>query len=508
MHIEFNRYDQIVLQQQQQYIPREGRSFDDRKCSSQLMKMEEIKNTTKTKQSQEQKLRAESNELIKLLEEEIRRVTELKAQNDKLLQQLSQLSERNNTHKISKLDITLNMAQFEKATKDLDNMQVFKYRDPDWVVVPWTVFSSPNFRMYQLEKGTSGSPAVYPDPDRKEEIEEVLDKSIKANVLPASFMADPQEDAIYARTRSAAHIGTIYDIYYQHKKEDPVFSHAKLVKPFAPIGYTKIETLDRRHTVLNVVLPIRYNPSGFTAFLSNFTTLTYPRFNRWQLTVVYYGEADKAEEMNNLLTTRANEQKYKDYHFLSVSVNYTRGQAIVKGVESWKHSDILTVVTEAHVVFDVHFLHRCIKFAVRGSQVYYPYIFGLYNPTTVYKRKYNFIPSFNKQMVLNVHKGYWLDQEYSTWAAYRSDILSLPGLRDLAGKWYNDVVLFRLMAKAQFTIVRAPDRGLFMAWHQVQCDPDKEPEGYYASCMDNKARLMGPPHTLGMIAFGIKTKAF
>ena len=508
VHIEFNRYDQIVLQQQQEILVKEGRSFSDKKCGSQLLKLEEIRNASHAKHSQEQKLRSESARLIILLEEEIRRVKELKAQNDKLLQQLNQLSERNNSHVISKLDINLNMAQFEKATKELDNKQVFKYRDPDWVVVPWTVFSGPNFQVYQLEKGTSGSPAVYPEPDRKEEIEEALDKSIKSNILPASFMADPQEDNIYARTRSAAHIGTIYDIYYQHKKDDPVYSYARLIKPFAPVGYTKIETLDRRHTVLNVVLPIRFNPSCFAAFLTNFTMLTYPRFHRWQLTIAYHGQPDKAEEMEKMLKEYATEQKYKDYHFLRLPANYSRGQAIIKGVESWKRSDILTVVTEAHIVFDVHFLHRCIKFAVRGSQIYYPYTFGLYNPNIVYKRKYNFIPSFNKQMVLNVHKGYWLDQDYSTWAAYRSDILSLPGLTELTSGWHNDVMIFRLMARAQFTIVRAPDRSLFLAWHEMHCDPDKEPEGFYAVCMEDKARLMGPPHTLGMIAFGIKTKAF
>ena len=443
-----------------------------------------------------------------MLEEEIRRVKELKAQNDKLLEQLSQLSERNNSHKIGKLDIYLNMAQFEKATKEMDNSHVFKYRDPEWVVMPWMVFSNPNFPVYQLEKGISGPPAVYPEPDRREELEEVLDKAIKSNILPSSFMANPQEDNIYARTRSAAHIGTVYDVYYQHKKEDPVFSHARLIKPFAPIRYTKIETLDRRHTVLNVVLPIRYLPLDFAAFLSNFTALAAPRSHRWQLTVAYHGEIDKAEEMDNILRQHASQHRYKDFHFLRLPSNYSRGQAITKGVESWKRSDILTVVTEAHIVFDVHFLQRCIKFAVRGSQIYYPYIFGLYNPNIVYKRKYNFVPSFHKQMVLNVHKGFWLDQVYNTWAGYRSDILSLPGLDDLTDGWSNDVMIFRLMARAGFTIIRAPDRGLFMSWYRMHCNPEKEPEGYYASCMDDRARLMGPPHTLGMILFGIKTKAF
>lgn len=509
VHIEFNRYDQIVLQQQQGMTIREGRpAFNDKKCGSQLRKLEEIRNASQAKHEQEQKLRAESNQLIEMLEEEIRRVKELKAQNDKLLQQLGQLAERNKSHKIDKFDINLNMAQFEKATRDLDNVQVFKYRDPDWVVVPWTVFSSPNFQVYQLEKGTSGPPAVFPEPDRKEEIEEVLDKSIKSNILPSSFMANPQEGAIYARTRFAAHIGSIYDVYYQHKKEDPVFSYARLIKPFAPMRYTIIETLDRRHTVLNLVLPICFRPSEFSGFLSNFTMLTNPRFHRWQLTVAYYGQADKADEMKKILKQHAAEHRYKDFHFLQLPSNFTRGQAIVKGVESWKRNDILTVVTEPHIVFDVSFLQRCIKFAVRGSQVYFPYAFGLYNPNIVYKRKYNFIPSLNKQMVLNVHKGFWLDQEFNTWAAYRSDILSLPGLNELTSKWHNDVMLFRLMAQAQFTIVRAPDRNLFMVWHRIHCDPDKEPDGYYAACMDNKARLMGPPHTLGMIAFGIKTKAF
>ena len=508
VHIEFNRYDQIVLQQQQGIMVKEGRQLSDKKCASQLMKLEEIRNASHIKHTQEQKLRSESARLVSMLEEEIRRVKELKAQNDKLLHQLNQLAERNKTHMVSKLEVNLNMAQLEKATKELDDMKVFKYRDPDWVVMPWTVFSGPNFQIYQLEKGISGSPAVYPEPDRKEEIEEVLDKSIKSNVLPSSFMADPQEDKVYARMRYAAHIGTTYDVYYQHKKEDPVFSHARLIKPFAPLGYTKIETLDRRHTVLNVVLPIRYNPLCFIAFLTNFTVLTYPRLHRWQLTVAYYGQADKADEMETILKQQASEQKYKDYHFLRLSSNYSRGQAIIKGVESWKRSDILTVVTEAHIVFDIHFLERCIKFAIRGSQIYYPYIFGMYNPDIVYKRKYNFVPSFNKQMVLNVHKGYWLDQVYSTWAAYRSDILSLPGLTDLGHGWDNDVVVFRLMAQAQFTIIRAPDRNLFMSWHEMNCDPDKEPEGFYAICMENEARLMGPPHTLGMIAFGIKTKTF
>ena len=184
-------------------------------------------------------------------------------------------------------------------------------------------------------------------------------------------------------------------------------------------------------------------------------------------------------------------------------------QAIVAGVKSWKRSDILTVVTESHAVFDHQFLLRCVKFAVRGSQIYFPYSFGLYNPNVVYKRKYNFVPSFQKQMVLNVHKGFWLDQDYSTWAAYKSDILSLPGLSELLiNGWYNDVVILRLMAKAGYTIIRAPDRSLFMAWYQRNCNVDQEPEGYYAVCMETKARLMGPPHTLGMILFGIKTKVF
>lgn len=508
VHIEFNRYDQIVLQQ------RDGRDqvFGGNKCASQLQELEKLRNVSQTNRERDQKLRLESSRLIVLLEEEIRRVKNLKAQNDKLLQQLTQLSGRNYSHKMNKLDfqmdVELTMAQFEKAASGLQSKGTFKYRDPEWVVVPWTVFSSPNSPVYHLEKGISGSPSIHPEPDKKEELEEVLDKCMKSNVLPSSFIADPQEDRIYARSRFASHIGTIYDVFYQHQKDDPVFSHATLVKPFAPIGYTKIETLDRRHVVLNVVLPIRYHPVDLTIFFSNFTALAAPRFYRWQLTVAYYGRMDKAKDMEDLLRRLAAEQKYKDFHFLHLPANYSRGQAIIKGVESWKRSDILTVVTEPHIAFDANFLQRCIKFTVRGSQVYFPYIFALYNPNIVYKRKYHFVPSFNKQMVLNVHKGYWLDQQYKIWAAYKSDILSLPGLNDLTGGWTNDVVIFRLMARARFTIVRAPDRSLFLSWHWTHCNPDKEPDGYYAVCMDNKARLMGPPHTLGMILFGIKTKVF
>jgi len=516
VHIEFNRYDQYVLQQQQQ----EPRLSDpnpnsedvhslpeDSKCSPQMQRLEELRNASKIKHTKDQALRMESNRLITMLEDEIRRVKELKIQNEKLLDQLTKLTEASGSnHVISKVDIHLNQAQFEKAAKEIEKQAVFKYRDPEWVVVPWAVFSGPTFPVYQLEKGISGPPAVHGEPDRRDEIAEVIDAAINSSIIPSSFMANPQEDSIYARTRSASYAGTVYDVYYQHKKDDPVFTHARLIKPFGQLRYTKVEVMDKRYVLVNVVLPIKFDPKAFDNFMSNFTSMTAPRIHRWQLTVVYYDDVNHAEEMQTILQRRASEQKYKDYHFLRLPSNYSRGQAIIAGVRSWKRSDILTVVTESHAVFDHQFLRRCVKFVTRGSQIYFPYSFGLYNPNVVYQRKYNFVPSFQKQMILNVHKGFWLDQEYNTWAAYKSDILSLPGLP--AAGWHNDVVIFRIMAKAEYTIVRAPDRTLFMSWHQRVCDVDKEPEGYYAICMETDARLMGPPHTLGMILFGIKTKVF
>ncbi|XP_065903183.1 chondroitin sulfate N-acetylgalactosaminyltransferase 1-like isoform X2 [Dysidea avara] len=516
VHIEFNRYDQYVLQQQEPRLKEINLNSEDTqlfpgdKCSSQVKKLEELRNVSKIKHARDQAFRTENLQLITMLENEIRRVKELKIQNEKLLEQLTKLTETNgNKHIISNFDVHLSQSQFEKAAKEVEKLSVYKYRDPEWVVVPWTVFSSPTFPVYQLEKGISGPPAVHGEPDGRDEIAEVIDAAVNSSIIPSSFVANPQEDNIYARTRSVSYAGTIYDVYYQHKKDDPVFSHARLIKPLGQLRYTKIEVMDKRHVLVNIVLPIKFDPTELVSFVSNFTLMTVPRIHRWQLTVAYYGIPNGAEEMKNVLQRLASEQKYKDYHFLQLPSNYSRVQAIVAGVKSWKRSDILTVVTESHAVFDHQFLLRCVKFAVRGSQVYFPYSFGLYNPNVVYKRKYNFVPSFQKQMVLNVHKGFWLDQDYSTWAAYKSDILSLPGLSELlTNGWYNDVVILRLMAKAGYTIIRAPDRSLFMAWYQRNCNVDQEPEGYYAVCMETNARLMGPPHTLGMILFGIKTKVF
>jgi len=517
VHIEFNRYDQYVLQQREpilkdsKFNSEDSQLFpDDHKCSSQVKKLEELRNVSKIKHTRDQSLRMENNRLITMLEDEIRRVKELKIQNEKLLEQLTKLTETNSSkHLVNYIDVNLSQSQFEKAAMEVEKPSVFKYRDPEWVVVPWTVFSSPTFPVYQLEKGISGPPVVHGEPDRRDEIAEVIDAAVNSSIIPSSFVANPREDSIYARTRSASYAGSIYDVYYQHKKDDPVFTHARLIKPLGKLRYTKIEVMDKRHVLVNIVLPIKFDPSALAGFMTNFTLMTTPRIYRWQLTVAYYGIPNGVEEMKKILKQLATEQKYKDFHFLVLPANYSRGQAIVAGVKSWKRSDILTVVTESHTVFDDQFLQRCVKFAVRGSQIYFPYSFGLYNPNIVYKRKYNFVPSFQKQMILNVHKGFWLDQEYSTWASYRSDILTLPGLNELLiNGWYNDVVILRLMAKAAYTVIRAPDRSLFMAWHQRNCNVDEEPEGYYAICMNTNARLMGPPHTLGMILFGIKTKVF
>ena len=234
-------------------------------------------------------------------------------------------------------------------------------------------------------------------------------------------------------------------------------------------------------------------------FLANFIGTVIRGKENVVLTIAYCG-VEGLNETKALLEVTKKEHNFSGIRLVEVHGKFSRGRAIQNAVMQLKEDSLMFFV-DVDVIYQPSFLQRCRLNTQRNTKVFYPIIFSLYNPETVYTLQNVRKPRDREMYTISSETGFWRDFGYGMTCQYKSDFLRIGGFaRDIIGWGMEDVLLFRKYSQSNISIVRSVDHGLFHTWHEKSCDQSLS-WNQFKACIGSKARSEASHGLLGMMAF-------
>ncbi|XP_046860911.1 chondroitin sulfate N-acetylgalactosaminyltransferase 1-like [Xenia sp. Carnegie-2017] len=291
--------------------------------------------------------------------------------------------------------------------------------------------------------------------------------------------------------------GMEYDFIFKIPKSTDKYERVKVYRPYNNIqlrqSIESFSTLKRR---VNVIIPLSGRQAQLKLFLKHFGDCCL-QLNVY-LTVVYFGDDGKQDVINSLKEFEK-KKKFRNYKVIFSNAYFSRGVGLQTGVLSWSKGNDIMFFCDVDVYFDASFIDRCRFYTDPGKMVYFPIVFSLYNPETVY---YSNIPDIKRRLFAKKGNGLWVDFGFGMSCIYRDDFTRSKGFNTSIKGWGGeDVALFRKFINTNITVIRATDRGLFHIYHPKNCDPNLT-KIQYLSCMTVKARLEGSHVQMSRLAFG------
>nr|XP_057920968.1 chondroitin sulfate N-acetylgalactosaminyltransferase 1 [Doryrhamphus excisus] len=373
----------------------------------------------------------------------------------------------------------------------------------EYAVVPFESFTLQ--WVYQLEMGLSRYPREKPTrKDKRNELGEVLETALHSLNTPSaqqngkSSKVYTTSDFIEGTTRTEKDKGTLYELTFQGEYSHE-FRRLVLFRPFGPLMKVTNERVNTGHVVVNIVVPLYRRTDNFKRFMHNFRDVGIRQDGRVHLTLVYFGK-EQMNEVRSILESTAREANFKDYTFLQLDEEFSRGRGLNVGVQAWKGENVLLFFCDVDVYFTAEFLNSCRLNAESGKKVFYPVLFSQYNPTVVYGGAEH-IPPMGQQLVIKENTGFWRDFGFGMTCQYRSDFINIGGFdKNIKGWGGEDVYLYRKYLHSNIMVVRAPSRGLFHLWHKKECADELSPD-QYRMCMNSKAMNEASRGQLAMLLF-------
>ncbi|XFF92219.1 PREDICTED: chondroitin sulfate N-acetylgalactosaminyltransferase 1 [Capra hircus] len=371
----------------------------------------------------------------------------------------------------------------------------------EYAAVPFDSFTL--HKVYQLETGLTRHPEEKPvRKDKRDELVEAIQSAVEALNSPAESSPDQRpytaSDFIEGIYRTERDKGTLYELTFRgdHKHE---FRRLVLFRPFGPIMKVKKEQLNMASTLVNVIVPLARRVDKFRQFMQNFREMSIQQDGRVHLTVVYFGK-EEMDEVKGILENTSRAANFRNFTFIQLSGEFSRGKGLDVGARSWKGSNVLLFFCDVDIYFTSEFLNTCRLNTQPGKKVFYPVLFSQYNPGIIYGH-HDAVPSLEQQLVIKKETGFWRDFGFGMTCQYRSDFINIGGFDlDIRGWGGEDVHLYRKYLHSNLVVVRAPARGLFHLWHEKRCEDELAPE-QYRMCIQSKAMNEASHGQLGMLVF-------
>ncbi|KAB0349855.1 hypothetical protein FD754_014712, partial [Muntiacus muntjak] len=292
--------------------------------------------------------------------------------------------------------------------------------------------------------------------------------------------------------------GTLYELTFRGDQTHE-FRRLVLFRPFGPIMKVKKERLNMAGTLVNVIVPLARRVDKFRQFMQNFREICIQQDRRVHLTVVYFGK-EEMDEVKGILENTSRAANFRNFTFIQLSGEFSRGKGLDVGARSWKGSNVLLFFCDVDIYFTSDFLNTCRLNTQPGKKVFYPVLFSQYNPGIIYGH-HDAVPALEQQLVIKKETGFWRDFGFGMTCQYRSDFINIGGFDlDIRGWGGEDVHLYRKYLHSNLVVVRAPARGLFHLWHEKRCEDELAPE-QYRMCMQSKAMNEASHGQLGMLVF-------
>ncbi|XP_055272682.1 chondroitin sulfate N-acetylgalactosaminyltransferase 1 isoform X2 [Moschus berezovskii] len=301
----------------------------------------------------------------------------------------------------------------------------------EYAAVPFDSFTL--HKVYQLETGLTRHPEEKPvRKDKRDELVEAVQAAVEALNSPAEsgpgqrpYTASDFIEGIYRTERDK---GTLYELTFRGDRKHE-FRRLVLFRPFGPIMKVKKEQLNMASTLVNIIVPLARRVDKFRQFMQNFREICIQQDGRVHLTVVYFGK-EEMDEVKGILENTSRAANFRNFTFIQLSGEFSRGKGLDVGARSWKGSNVLLFFCDVDIYFTSEFLNTCRLNTQPGKKVFYPVLFSQYNPGIIYGH-HDAVPALEQQLVIKKETGFWRDFGFGMTCQYRSDFINIvfPSIR-------------------------------------------------------------------------------